>query len=95
MRWPCHAVGVGTTIIVSAGPTPSLEFFAGKTSRGLSRCLVRVGFPELGLSWEHYVAAPAPPDVIIDGVVCDTRADMVIRTFWVISPLHISKSSTS
>ena len=51
--------------------------------------------PELGLSWEHYVAAPAPPDVIIDGVVCDTRADMVIRTFWVISPLHISKSSTS
>ena len=47
------------------------------------------------LSWEHYVAAPAPPDVIIDGVVCDTRADMVIRTFWVISPLHISKSSTS
>ncbi|XP_073362495.1 uncharacterized protein, partial [Aegilops tauschii subsp. strangulata] len=38
--------------------------------------------PELGLSWEHYVAAPAPPDVIIDGVVCDTRADMVIRTFW-------------
>lgn len=51
--------------------------------------------PELGLSWEHYVAAPAPPDEIIDGVVCDTRADMVIRTFWVISPLHISKSSTS
>ena len=45
--------------------------------------------PELGLSWEHYVAAPAPPDVIIDGVVCDTRADMVIRKFWVISPLHI------
>ena len=25
MRWPCHAAGVGTTIIVSAGPTPSLE----------------------------------------------------------------------
>lgn len=47
MRWPCHAAGVGTTIIVSAGPTPSLEFFAGKTSRGLSRCLVRVGFQSL------------------------------------------------
>lgn len=45
--------------------------------------------PELGLSWEHYVAAPAPPDEIIDGVLCDTRADMVIRKFWVISPLHI------
>ena len=33
------------------------------------------------MSWEHYVAAPAPPDEIIDGVVCDTRADMVIRKF--------------
>ena len=45
--------------------------------------------PELGLSWEHYLAAPAPSGEIIDGVLCKTRADMVIRKFWVISPLHI------
>ncbi|XP_073362983.1 uncharacterized protein [Aegilops tauschii subsp. strangulata] len=38
--------------------------------------------PELGLSWEHYLAAPAPPGEIIDGVLCDTRADVVIRKFW-------------
>ena len=44
--------------------------------------------PEVGLSWEHYLAAPAPPGEIIDGVLCKTRADMVIRKFWVISPLH-------
>ena len=45
--------------------------------------------PELGLSWEHYLAASAPPGEIIDGVLCDTREDVVIRKFWVISPLHI------
>ena len=44
--------------------------------------------PELGLSWEHYLAAPASPEEVIDGVLCHTRADMVIRQFWVISPLH-------
>ena len=44
--------------------------------------------PEVGLSWEHYLAAPAPPGEIIDGVLCKMRADMVIRKFWVISPLH-------
>ena len=44
--------------------------------------------PELGLSWEHYLAAPAPPEEMIDDVLCHTRADMVIRKFWVISPLH-------
>ena len=25
--------------------------------------------PELGLTWEHYLAASAPPEEIIDGVV--------------------------
>ena len=44
--------------------------------------------PEVGLSWEHYLAAPAPPSEIIDGVLWKTRADVVIRKFWVISPLH-------
>ena len=44
--------------------------------------------PELGLTWEHYLAAPAPPEERIDGVLCHTRAEMVIRQFWVISPLH-------
>ena len=43
---------------------------------------------EVGLTWEHYLAAPAPPGEIIDGVLCKTRADVVIRKFWVISPLH-------
>ena len=44
--------------------------------------------PEVGLSWEHYLAALAPPGEIIDGVLCKTRADVVIRKFWVIAPLH-------
>ena len=44
--------------------------------------------PQLGLSWEHYLAAPAPPEERIDGVLCHTRAEMVIRKFWVISPLQ-------
>ena len=44
--------------------------------------------PELGLTWEHYLAAPAPPEERIDGVLCHTRAEMVIRQFWIISPLH-------
>ena len=37
--------------------------------------------PELGLSREHYLAAPAPPGEIIDGVLCKTRVDVVIRKF--------------
>ncbi|KAI4995914.1 hypothetical protein ZWY2020_040416 [Hordeum vulgare] len=37
---------------------------------------------EVGMTWEHYLGAPAPPEVEIDGVLCDTRADMVIRRFW-------------
>ena len=44
--------------------------------------------PELGLKWEHYLASPAPSEEMIDDVLCHTRADMVIRKFWVISPLH-------
>ena len=43
---------------------------------------------ELGLSWEHYLAASALAGEIIDGALCKTRADMVIRKYWVISPLH-------
>ena len=44
--------------------------------------------PQLGLTWEHYLVAQAPPEEMIDGVLCHTRAEMVIRSFWVISPLH-------
>ena len=44
--------------------------------------------PQLELSWEHYLAAPALPKEMIDGVLCHTRANMVIKKFWVISPLH-------
>ena len=42
--------------------------------------------PTLGFSWEHYQAAQAPPEEIIDGVLCHTRAEMVIRSFWVNYP---------
>ena len=44
--------------------------------------------PELALSWELYVAAPAPPVERVDGVLCETVADIVRRRFWVISTLH-------
>jgi hypothetical protein len=44
--------------------------------------------PQPGLKWEHYCAAPAPPDTTINGVECHTRADMVINGFWVISVSH-------
>ncbi|KAI5000853.1 hypothetical protein ZWY2020_010812 [Hordeum vulgare] len=37
---------------------------------------------EVGMTWEHSLGAPAPPEVEIDRVLCDTRADMVIRKFW-------------
>ena len=43
--------------------------------------------PELGMTWEHYLAAPAPPVERIGGVECHTVADVVIQTFWVIFPL--------
>jgi hypothetical protein len=44
--------------------------------------------PQPGLFWEHYRAAPAPPETTINGVECHTRADMVINGFWVISVSH-------
>ena len=44
--------------------------------------------PQLAMSWELYVAAPAPPEERVDGVVCETVADIVRRRFWVISPLQ-------
>ena len=44
--------------------------------------------PQLALSWELYVAAPAPPEERVDGVLCETVADIVFRRFWVISPLQ-------
>ena len=44
--------------------------------------------PELGLKWEHYLAAPAPPEQEINDVEVHTRAEMVIRSFWVVSLLH-------
>ncbi|KAI4995814.1 hypothetical protein ZWY2020_037902 [Hordeum vulgare] len=37
---------------------------------------------EVGMTWEHYLGAPAPPEVQIDIVLCHARADMVIRQFW-------------
>ena len=43
--------------------------------------------PQLALSWELYVAAPAPPEERVYGVLCETVADIVRRRFWVISPL--------
>ena len=42
--------------------------------------------PTLGFSWEHYQAAQAPPEEIIDGILCHTRAEMVIKSFWVNYP---------
>ena len=44
--------------------------------------------PQLAMSWELYVAAPAPPEERVDGVLCETMADIVRRRFWVISPLQ-------
>ncbi|XBH85267.1 hypothetical protein VPH35_073230 [Triticum aestivum] len=38
--------------------------------------------PELGMTWEHYLAAPAPPEHRVGDVECDTVADIVIATFW-------------
>ncbi|KAI4995068.1 hypothetical protein ZWY2020_034971 [Hordeum vulgare] len=38
--------------------------------------------PTLGFSWEHYQVAKALPEEIIDGVLCHTRAEMVIKSFW-------------
>ena len=40
--------------------------------------------PEPGVTWAHYEAAKAPSNTTINGVVCNTRADMVINGFWVI-----------
>ena len=44
--------------------------------------------PQLALTWELYEATPALPGEMVDGVVCETVADIVRRRFWVISPLH-------
>ena len=44
--------------------------------------------PQLALSWELYVAAPAPSEERVDDVLCETVADIVRRRFWVISPLE-------
>jgi hypothetical protein len=44
--------------------------------------------PQLALSWELYVAARASPEERVDGVFCETVANIVIRQFWVISPLQ-------
>ena len=44
--------------------------------------------PQLALSWELYSVAPAPPEERVDGVLCETVADIVFRRFWVISPLR-------
>ena len=44
--------------------------------------------PQLAMSWELYVAAPAPAEERVDGVVCEMVADIVRRRFWVISTLQ-------
>ena len=44
--------------------------------------------PQLAMSLELYLAAPAPPEERVDGVVCETVADIVRRLFWVISTLQ-------
>ena len=44
--------------------------------------------PQLALSWELYLAASAPPEVRVEGVLCETVAHIVIQAFWVISPLQ-------
>ena len=44
--------------------------------------------PQLALRWELYLAAPAPPEERVDGVLCETVDDIVIWRFWVISPLQ-------
>ena len=36
--------------------------------------------PDLGMTWEHYLAAPAPPEHMVGDVECDTVADIVIAT---------------
>ena len=68
-----------------------------RNPNGILGVLIRQNFPGLvqlpgedqvpqpGLFWEHYVAAPAPPNTIINGVECETRADMVFNGFCVIS----------
>ena len=43
---------------------------------------------QLALTWELYSVAPAPPEERVDGVLCETVADIVFRRFWVISPLR-------
>ncbi|KAI5016117.1 hypothetical protein ZWY2020_005968 [Hordeum vulgare] len=37
--------------------------------------------PTLAFTWEHYQLLS--PEEIIDGVLCHTRAEMVIKSFWV------------
>ena len=44
--------------------------------------------PQLALTWELYKAAPAPLGEMVDGVVCETMADIVRQQFWTISPLQ-------
>lgn len=38
--------------------------------------------PKLGMTWEHYLVAPATPGERIGGAECHTVADVVIQTFW-------------
>ena len=58
---------------------------------GMVQLPVENSVPEPGLHWEHYVAAQALPNTIINGVECHTRADMVLNGFRVISLLHNKK----
>ena len=43
--------------------------------------------PQLALTWELYHVAPAPQGEMVDGVMCETVADIVRWWLSVISPL--------
>ena len=44
--------------------------------------------PQLAMSWELSVASSTPLEVGVDGVLCETMADIVRGQFWVISHLQ-------
>nr|XP_040252161.2 predicted GPI-anchored protein 58 [Aegilops tauschii subsp. strangulata] len=61
----------------------SLEHFLPKSFPGWVTLPGEGQVPELGMTWEHYLAALAPPGERIGGVECHTVADVVIQMFWV------------
>ncbi|KAI5022236.1 hypothetical protein ZWY2020_058966 [Hordeum vulgare] len=79
----CHPraeAGDGYTLLESAGRTPSS--LCCRINFWVCHVVRRGSVPTLGFSWEHYQDAQAPLEEIIDGVLCHTRAEMVIKSFW-------------